>query len=194
MIVAGAPRRELVPPSKLDDQTFAQSIMQRALFGPEPVFTTEQGTRTQLVEQGHLRLTQETASILLTEHGTVVVSVPAVSRGRESSFSLPAIIEEDMRGTLEAALRFIHWLLDEVDRLRRVSHVVVLGAIEGGSMVGWRTRAEHATSPNSLTMSMHQRDLVVVPVEPTVRPRAHLNANLDQLVNDLLARFRRKFA
>ena len=99
-----------------------------------------------------------------------------------------------MRGTLEAALGFIHWLLDDVDPLRRVSHVVVLGAIEGGSMLSWRTQAEHTASPNRMTMSMHQRDLVVVPEEPTVRPRAQLNANLDQVVDDLLARFRREFA
>lgn len=192
LIVAGAPHREVVPPSRLDNQALAQSIMQRALFGPEPVFTPEQGTRP-VLGHGHLRLEQETASIVLTEDGTVVVSVPAMRSGRESSF-LPTIIEEDMRGTLEAALGFIHWLLDDVDPLRRVSHVVVLGAIEGGSMAGWRTRAEHAASPNSMTMSMHQRDLVVVPEEPTVRPRAQLNANLDQIVDDLLARFRREFA
>ena len=193
VIVAGGPRQELIPPSTLDDPAFAQRIMQRALFGSEPVFTPEQGTRP-LLEQGHLRLQQDAASIVLSEDGTVVVSVPTVRRDRKSSFSLPAIIEEDMRSALRATLQFIHSLMDELDPLRRVSHVVVLGAIEGGSMLGWRTRSEHATNPNAMTMPMRQRDLVVVPEEPIVRSRAHLNANLAGLVDDLLARFRREFA
>lgn len=191
VIVAGGPRQELIPPSTLDDTAFAQSIMQRALFGPEPVFSPEQGTRTRL-RRGHLQLEQDAASIVLSEDGTVVVSIPAVRR--ESSFLLPAIIEEDMRSALVETLRFIRWLLDEADPLRRVSHVVVLGAIEGGSMLGWRTREEHAANPNAMTMPMHQSDLVVVPEEPNVRSRAQLNANVDQLVDDLLTRFRREFA
>ncbi len=192
VIVAGGPRQELISPSTLDDPAFAQHITQHALFGPEPVFTPEQGTRP-LLEQGHLRLQQDAASIVLSEDGTVVVSAPAVRRDRESSSILPAIIEEDIRSVLGATLRLIDWLLDEVDPLRRVSHVVVLGAIEGGSMLGWRTRAERATNPNVMTMPMRQRDLVVVPEEPIVRSRAQLHPNLDGLVDDLLTRFRREF-
>ena len=192
VIVAGGPHEELIPPSTLDDPAFAQPIMQRALFGSEPVFTPEQGTKV-VLEQGHLRLEQESAAIVLTEDGTVVVSVPAVRRDQESRPSLPVIIEEDLGSALRSVLGFIGWLLDEVDSLRRLSYVVVLGAIEGGSMLGWRTQDEHAANPDQVTMSMRHRDLVVVPAEPSGRPRAELTANRDRLVDDLLARFRREF-
>jgi len=191
VIVTGGPRREVIPPSVLDDQAFAGPIMQQAVSGTEPVFTLARGTRP-VLERGYLRLEQDGAKIVLAEDGTVVVSVPAVRHDREIPMALPALIEDDIRSALEAALGFIGWVLDHVDSLRRLSHVVVLGAIEGGSIYGWQTRAEHAANPHSMAMSMDQRDLVVVPEEPRVRPRAYLTANRDQLAEDLLARLRRE--
>ena len=166
-------------------------IMQRALSGTEPVFTPAHGTRP-VLKRGHLRLEQDGAKIVLAEDGTVVVTVPAVRRDPEVPGAMPALIEEDIRSALAAALGFIGWVLDHVDSPRRLSHVLVLGAIEGGSIYGWRTRAQHAANPYTMTMSMDQRDLVVVPEEPVVRPRAYLTANRDQLVEDLLARLRRE--
>ncbi|MXW17015.1 MAG: hypothetical protein F4123_01145 [Gemmatimonadetes bacterium] len=145
-----------------------------------------------MLERGQLRLVQDGAAIVVAEDGTVVVSVPAMRRDREFPTALLALIEEDVRSALAAALGFIRWVLDYVDSLGRLSHIVVLGAIESGSIYGWRTRAEHAANPHSMTLSMDQRDLVVVPEEPVVRPRAYLTANRDQLVEDLLARLRRE--
>ena len=191
VIVTGGPRQEVIPPSVLDGRGFAGPIVQRALSGTEPVFTPAHGTRP-VLERGYLRLEQDGAKIVLAEDGTVVVSVPAVRRDREARMVLPALIEEDIRSALEAALGFIDWVLDHVDSLRRLSHVVVLGAIESGSIYGWRTRAEHAANPHSMTMSMDPRDLVVVPEEPVLRPRPYLTANRDRLVEDLLARLRRE--
>ena len=193
VIVTGGPRRELVRPSKLDDPAFRKPIIQQALFGPEPVFDLEQATRP-LLKRGQLRLEQDGAAIVLAEDGTVVVSVPAVRPDRESPLGLSVLIEEDIRRALAAALRFIGWLLDEVDSPRRLSHIIVLAAIEGGPMLGWRTRAEHAANPGQVTMSMRQHDLVTVPEEPAVRPRAQLIAKRDGLVEDLVTRFRREFA
>ena len=189
VVVTGGPRQELIPPLKLDDQRFSGPIMQQALFGAESVFTPAHGTRP-VPERGQLRLVQDGATIALAEDGTVAVRVPAIQRDHEIRMALPALIEEDIRSSLSAALGFIGWVLDHVDSLRRLSHIMVLGAIEGGSIYGWRTRAELAANPNC--MSMDQRDLVVVPEEPRVRPRAYLTANRDQLVEDLLARLRRE--
>ena len=193
VVVAGAPLQELVPPSRLDDPAFPKPIIQQALFGPEPVFDLEQGTK-KLLERGQLRLEQDGAAIVLAEDGTVVVSVPAIRRDRESRFGLSALIEEDIRSALTAALGFIGWLLDEVDSPRRLSHIIVLAAIEGGSMLGWRTRAEHAANPGQVTLSMRQHDLVTVPESPVVGPRAQLTAKRDGLVEDLVTRLRREFA
>lgn len=191
VIVTGGPRQEVIPPSVLDAQGFAGPIMQQALSGTEPVFTPAHGTRP-VLERGQLRLVQDGGTIVLAEDGTVVVSVPAIRRDHEIRMPLPALIEDDIRSALAAALGFIGWVLDHVDSLGRLSHVVVLGAIESGSIYGWRTRAEHAANPHSMTMSMDQRHIVVVPEEPRVRPRAYLTANRDQLVEDLLARLRRE--
>ncbi len=191
VIVTGGPRQEVIRPSVLDGREFAGPIMQQALSGTEPVFTPRHGTKT-VLERGQLRLVQDGAAIVVAEDGTVVVSVPAMRRDREFPTALLALIEEDVRSALAAALGFIRWVLDYVDSLGRLSHIVVLGAIESGSIYGWRTRAEHAANPHSMTMSMDQRDLVVVPEEPVVRPRAYLTANRDQLVEDLLARLRRE--
>ena len=191
VIVTGGPRHEVIPPSVLDGREFAGPIMRQALSGTEPVFTPEHGTRT-VLERGQLRLVQDGAAIVVAEDGTVVVSVSAMGRDHEIPTAVPALIEEDIRSALAAALGFIGWVLDHVDSLGRLSHIVVLGAMESGSIFGWRTRAEHAANPHSMTMSMDQRDLVVVPDEPAVRPRAYLTANRDQLVEDLLARLRRE--
>ena len=147
-----------------------------------------------MLKRGHLRLEQDGAAIVLAEDGTVVVSVPAIRRHRESRFGLSVLIEEDIRSALAAALGFIGWVLDEVDSPRRLSHIIVLAAIEGGSMLGWRTRAEHAATPGRVTMSMRQQDLVTVPEKPVAGPRAQLTATRDGLVEDLATRLRREFA
>ena len=192
VIVTGGPRQEVIPPSELDGREFAGPIMQQAVSGTEPVFTLARGTNA-VLERGQLRLVQDGATIVVAEDGTVVVSVPAMRRDREFPTGLLALIEEDVRSALAAALGFIRWVLDYVDSPGRISHIVVLGAIESGSIYGWRTRAEHAASPHSMTtFPMSQRDLVVVPEEPAVRPRAYLTASRDQLVEDLLARLRRE--
>ena len=191
VIVTGGPRQEVIPPSVLDAQGFAGPIMQQALSGTEPVFTPAHGTRP-VLERGQLRLVQDGATIALAEDGTVMVSVPAIRRDHEIRMPLPALIEDDIRSALAAALGFIGRVLDHVDSPRRLTHIVALGAIEGASIYEWRTRAEHAANPHSMTMSMDQRHIVVVPEEPRVRPRAYLTANRDQLVEDLLARLRRE--
>lgn len=192
VIVTGGPRQEVIPPSVLDGREFSGPIMQQALSGTDPVFTPAHGTRP-VLERGKLRLVQDGAAIVVAEDGTVVVSVPAMRRDRDIGMDLPALIEEDVQSALAAAVGFSGWVLNYVDSPRRLSHIVVLGAIECGSIYGWRTRAEHAANPYRMTMlPMSQRDLVVVPEEPVVRPRAHLTANRDQLVEDLVARLRRE--
>ena len=192
VIVTGSPRQELVPPSTLDDRAFSKPILQRALFGSAPLFTPEQGTRT-VLDGGHLRLEQDGAAIVLAEDGTVVVSVLTTRHDYEIRLGLPVLIEDDVRSALAAALGLIGWLLDEVDSVRRLSHIVVLGAIEGGSMLTWHTQSELAANPGRATIPMGQRDLVTIPENPIVRPRAQLTANRDGLVEDLVARFRREF-
>lgn len=191
LIVAGGPHREVLSPSRLEDPEFVRTIMQRALFGPEPVFDASQGTLPRVVDGG-LLVEQESGAIHVTEDGTVRVTVPAVRPDRDPRAGLHVLIEEDVRDALAATLGLATWLLNEVDPHRRLSEVVVLAAMEGASYLGWRTRDAHAANPGRVSISMHASDLVVVPDHPRVRRRAAIDAGRAAIVDDLLLRLRRE--
>ena len=191
IVVAGGPHREVLSPSQLEDPEFARGIIQQALFGSEPIFDPSEGTSSRVVDGGIL-VEQERATVEITEDGAARVAVPSVRRERDPRAGLQVLIEEDVRDALTATLLFAGYLLNEVDPHHRLSEVVVLAAMEGASYLGWKTREEHAANPGRVSIPMHASDLVVVPDQPRVRPRAAIDAGRAAIVDDLLVRLRRQ--
>lgn len=191
VIVAGGPRREVLSPAKLEDSTFARHLIQKAMFGEHAIFRPEEGTQPRQLDD-RLRIEQESAALEIGEDATTSVGIPAISREEGGRWTLPALVEADVRDALHAAIGLVTEVFDEVDPLHRLSDVVVLTALEGCSALGWMTRKEHRDSPNQVRMSLHGGDLVIVPDDPRIRPRADLAARRSEIVEDLLVRLRRR--
>ena len=51
-------------------------------------------------------------------------------------------------------LRFANAVLADIDPLNRLSHVAIAATIFDAGYLTWRTRAEHAQSPNNVSMNM----------------------------------------
>src|SRR5262249_47891175 len=130
-------------------------------------------------------------SLLVDDLGSIRILQPAVERQRGVT-SLPALIEEDVRNRLTNAIQLSGWVLDRVDPVRRLSDVLPIVALNNAGYMAWRTRAEHAASPTSMTIPMVAESEVVT-LSPALRPRAALLHDTDRMVEDFISLLRRRF-
>ena len=187
--LASGPRQEVLRPGELEHESFAREIQQLALFGPDALFAVEARTQTNL-RTDWLVLSQENSAIEVNSAGGVVIRRPAIRVGWDHS--LPSLIEEDIEEQLTTALQFVAAMLERIDPLRRLSHVGIIAGLVHVAYQGWRTRAEHARSPNSMTLG-GSRELAVAHLTPGVRARAEVNQRADELAHDLVVLLRREF-
>ena len=193
LCVAAAPHQEVLRPTKLEDQTFARELQQAALFGPHALFAVKGGAQTEL-RGDWLVVSQEGASVQVDSAGDVVVRQPAIAADR-SPLDIPAFIHEEIRERLAMALNFAATLLDSIDSARRLSHVAVVAALTGVSYQAWRTRDEHAQSPQAGSFGGGfglSQDHAVVHLNPAARSRAELGQRIDDLADDLTVLLRRE--
>ena len=187
--LALGPRQEILRPGDHEDELFAREIQREALFGTNAPFAVEAGTQT-VLHGDWLVFAQEGASIEVSSAGDVIVRQPAVIADRDR-LELAALIEEDIGQTLVVALRFATAILDRIDAAHRLAHVAIIAALTGVSYQPWRTRAEHARSPNAGTLGRTQ-DRTMVHLNPGVRTRAEISQRADELAHDLMVLLRRE--
>lgn len=186
--IALGPHQEILRPSEMEGEALVRDLQQQALLGPQALFTVEEGTRTDL-RSGWLVLSQETTSLEINSTGQIVIRRLA-TRPRDH-IELAALIEEDIESQLVLALQFAAALLERVDSLRRLSHVVVIAAVTGLSYEPWRTRAEHARSPTSGTLRTGGSS-VIAHLSPSTRPRGEMGQHSRELARDLMVLLRRQ--
>ncbi len=189
--MAAGPRQEVLRPSELEDTSFARDLQRQALFGPAPLFDVEAGIQTDLRDDW-LVLSQESSSIQINSAGDIVIRRPAL-RVDTDYRSLPALIEEEIEERLARALHFDSATLERIDPVRRLSYIGIIAVLVNGSYHAWRTRAEHASSPNSMNIGGTRRSQVVVQLTPSVRHRAEIGQHADDLAHDLMVLLRREF-
>lgn len=190
LIVAGGPHRTVITPAELEDPTLPSKIQQHLMFDSR-VFDREAATETRL-DASSLHLQQNHASLQLRDDGTLRMGTAATS-GRAPAHSIAgmALIEEDIREKVGRLLDAAMFILDDVDPLRRLSDVVVQAGLTGASAAGWLTRAQADANPTSMSLGFQQRDVVIEPEVPELRPRAALVADRHRIVEDLTVRLRR---
>jgi hypothetical protein len=126
-------------------------LEKEALFGSVPLFARGEGTRT-TVTQGSLVLEQVSAlgngerSLKLDPQGGLLIRASLDNEGS----GLPAILVETVQQQLTTSRRSAGWVIDQIDRTQRLSHVVVAAQLTGS--FGMRTRLEHEASPHSMSM------------------------------------------
>lgn len=190
LTVAGGPRQPVLRPTELEDPKLASRLIQELLSGDTALFEPSEGTTSAM--SGNSLIIKHTRSWLaLDAEGTVVVLRP-LRRGAQPR-GLSAVIEEDVRSDIEGVLRFIDRLLGVIDARGGITHVAPVVALLGAGYGAWRTRAELAASPNSMTMNITARDEpAVARLSPPGRLRAALRDEPAELAADLTVLLRRE--
>lgn len=196
--VAAGPEQTVLRPSEMDDAVLAEGMQQQALFGPTAIFARAQGTLARM-EGDALVIYQgdryaEAAAVRLWPTGDIAIQLP-LARG-EGGMGFAVIVEEEIEEKLRMALAYATWLLDKIDPTKALTHIALSARVVGGSAYEWRTRAQHAASPNSGTIAMFSREDerdAPVSLSPAHKPRAALSMDAARISQDLLALMRRRW-
>ena len=192
--VAAGPTQPVLRPAEVEDPAFGQALLQQALFGPLPLFDAKRGSTTELT--GHALVCRQIAQsrgaawLSVSEQGDLVFSLPlSGARG-----ALPVILEEDVAARLHSAIAYAAWVYDRIDSTHRLTHVALAATIGGADYFGWRTHAEHAAQPNTLSAPGRRPEArSVIHLSPGHRVRAALTHDAVRLQDDLLVLLRRQY-
>lgn len=196
--LASGPQATILRPAALEGRDLASQVQQHLMFGPRPLFDVRAGADVALVDHAVSIFQGErhapTAEVRLWPTGDVRVSLPLV---RSAGSHMFYVIEEDVAETVASALTFAGWLLGHVDPTERLTHVSVAARVVGDSVMGWRTAAEQAASPNSGSWSMMGQEGErgqPVQLSPAHMPRAALTMRTREITEDLVVLLRRRWS
>jgi hypothetical protein len=190
LAVAGGPRQSILRPAKIESTDLYEELLQRASFGPHRLLDTRHGTQ-RAIRGDALLLEQPDASILLNEEGSVRIMIPAHAQDDDSLTSLMVIIHEVIEERLTQGLRYVDHVLDHIDPTHRLTRLAIVVAVHGAEHMGWRSRAEHVRSPNSVHISTRATG-GAVGLAPPDRARGALRTSAHEIAVDLAIRLRRK--
>lgn len=187
--VVGGPRQPVLRPSELEDPKLASRLTRDLLFDEAALFDPAEGTTSAM--SGNSLIVKQARSWLALDAEATVVVVRPLRRGPKP-YGLSAIIEEDVRTDIEGVLRFVDRLFHVIDTRGGLTHVAPVVALLGVGYGAWRTRAEQAASPNSMTMNITAGERVVARLSPPARLRDALRDATEDLAADLTVLLRRE--
>jgi len=194
LAIAGGPKQQILRPIEIEAKPLADALLQSALFGGASVFDQRLGNEIGL-NGGCLVLRQErAASIQIDQGGSIFMRLPLEDTGgsRLGGFgSMHVIVEEAVQARLSQALAFACEILDRIDSTQRLTHLAVASSIANAEYAAWRTEAQHAASPRSVSLGNlcgADRSLVCL-----VQKSSALRVGRNQIVEDLLVLIRRQF-
>lgn len=192
LAIAAGPRQQLLRPVQMEASDLAERLLQDALFGADRFFDRTIGTDTGLDGADLVIAQPQGASLRLDENGSFTIRLQATEKksGRDVFGGLPAVIEETVQQRIATALGFAATQLERLDRTERITHVAIAVSVSGSDYLGWRTRAEHEASPNSMTMGIVGGEKLPV---TAFRRRAALRLDRTRLVEDLVVPLRRQW-
>jgi hypothetical protein len=197
LALASGPTQRILRPVELEEARLADEILQSAMFGAHRFFDRGQGSEPTLAGSDLVIRQERGASLLLNEQGALLLRMPLDEPRQRGGFGMDAmngmvILEEVVQQRLATALGFAADLLERIDSTQRLTHVAIAARLLGAEYRAWRTRSQHAASPNSIQMAPFgggERQ----PVSQLVR-RSALRLDRTGLVEDLLVPLRRQFA
>jgi hypothetical protein len=199
LALAAGPTQSILRPAEIEGLSLRDAIQQQALFGTPAIFDRRLGTDSRL-EGNALVIFQEgrhgehAAEIRLCESGDMFVQIPLDHP--DQGMGMSVVIQESVEEGLAATLSTAAWLLNHIDPTERISHVAPAVRLMGGGALAWRSRHEHAASPNSVSMTTfgqeQQRDEPVLLTPPHL-PRPALTINAARLIEDFVVLLRRRW-
>ena len=193
--LAAGPTQRILRPIEIEAPDLADSMLQMALFGQEQIFDRSIGNEVALVD-GALSISQQRGgSLRLDEQGSLLLRLPLDNtdprRGRMGMDTGMVLLEEVIQTKLSSAIGFAAATIERIDPTQRITDVAIGARISGAEYRAWRTQAQHAASPRSVTVGINgDRERKSV---GTVQRRAALRLDRTRLVEDLLVPLRRQF-
>jgi hypothetical protein len=191
LIVVGGPRQPVLRPAELEDPGLQRDLLKESLVGVNAVLSPSQGTESRVLDHGVL-LEQSDSSVVVDDLGSVRIVQPARDKPGRAYSGLPVLIEEEVTDRLKTSFHLAGHILDRVDPVHRLSHVLPVVAIRDASFLTWRTREEHALSPNQAQMRSGASDPEVALLAPSIHPRAVLLHDTERVVADFVSVLRSK--
>lgn len=193
--IAVGPTQRILRPVEIEAPALADSMLQTALFGQNQIFDRALGNKVGLAG-GALTIAQERGgSLRLDEQGSLLVQLPLDrterSRGGMDMGGMMVLLEEVIQAKLSTAIGYAAAAIEHIDPTQRITDVAIAARISGAEYRAWRTQAQHAASPGSVTIG-HVGNRERVPVF-TVQRRAALRLDRTRLVEDLLVPLRQQF-
>lgn len=189
VVLVGGPRQPVLRPAQLEDPGLGRELTQEALFGRASLFDAADGTQPGM-SGDRLVIRQPLSWLALDSEGTLVVVRP-LHREKTRDFGLRPVIEEDVSADIEQVLRFADVVLDRIDPTQRLTHLMPIVALLGSAYGAWRTRAEHAASPMSMTMNIGSTERPIASLSPPARPRQAFRQQPSDIARDLTVLLRR---
>jgi hypothetical protein len=190
LATAGSTQRSVIRPAELAAKSFAERVLQRAVYGEARVLSPTAESRITQIESA-LLIQQGRASVLVDEKATIAVQAAATEERPRGSGGIPVMIEDHVRELLLNGIRFTAGLLDSIDPSRRISWVVQVVSIREPGMWPWRTREEQRQNPNSFAFTMDRSPVTTTLADPNL-PRAELKFSAERLADDFTVLLRRE--
>jgi hypothetical protein len=179
--IAGGPLQTIVRPAELEREALKTDLLQTAMFGAAPIFTSAERTRIDFA-RNTLQLVQETRSFTLTGEGSMLFELPF----ERQPHAFPVVAEEDAETILAQALHFASTVLQKIDPVERLSNVAVAIKLLNAEHVVWGSSAEQNISLNTAS-ALFNREQRALSLSPPHFNRATLRTSYEALARELTA-------
>ena len=189
LAIVGGPATQILRPRELESPDLEERLANSLLFGDHRLFDRSLGMETSR-RGGTISLSQPDGRLFsLSENGNLLLSMPAISR----SGGIPCVLIEDVEDILLRALGLAAHTLEAIDSAGKLSRVVVAARVSDMDYVAWRTRAEHAASPNTVTHNLFgNAQPEAITLSPPDMARAALRYDRQAIAVDLTALLQRQ--
>lgn len=187
LAITAGPEQAVLRPSEIEKPELARELLKQALFGDNPIFTTEAASEDG-VQGNSLVIYQgrDERAIKLDPQGGILFRLKL-----EQDRMGMVVIKERIEQQIIGAFKYAAWLLDRIDPTQRLTHIAFSATLSNEHSIVIRTQAEHDASPNSYSMGFGQQENEPVHLTPPHRPRAALIYEAEHLAEDLVTLLRR---
>lgn len=181
--IAGGPTQQVLRPIEIENSALCEALMQAAMFGEHRILDREVGVSSK-IERSVLEISQKdgAAGVQLDEQGGIRVWGSPIERQKPRGGTMggfAALIEEQVQRRLSVLIGYAAWVLEQIDKTQRLSHVGIAAKLDAGGFMAWRTQAEHDDSPNGGQV-LHMPGETPHPAISADRPRAALRLDTNR--------------
>ena len=185
--VVGHPEQQIIRPATLESTELQEQIEMAIVYGDHRLFDRHLGVQIQSYMDS-IEFTQSSASVRLTETGSIGVRLNAAYGSDDDAVGFPAMVEEDMGEKIRKCLQFASSILDSIDSSFRMQHIAIAVTIVGSiAHIPWTTRDTY--NPYSSYVPMRTGNALAP--ETLVLTRSSFGHDVAAHADDLTVKLRR---